>query len=74
MKNNNTCPKCQCKDILIIPGKVGPYGSGNNIQVGWSVFSSSLVNRYVCCNCGFSEEWIDNEDIIKLKKKYQKNE
>lgn len=71
MKNTNTCPKCQSKDILIIPGNAGAYGSGNNIQVGWSNLSAILVNRYVCCNCGYSEEWIDKEDVSKLKKKYK---
>ena len=71
MKNTNICPKCQSKDILYIPGNAGVYGSGNNIQVGWSNFSAVLVNRYVCCNCGYSEEWIDNKDISKLKKKYE---
>ena len=43
----------------------------NNIQVGWSNFSAVLVNRYVCCDCGYSEEWIDKEDIAALKKKYK---
>ena len=43
----------------------------NNIQVGLTVFSAVLVNRYVCCDCGYSEEWIDKEDIPTLKRKYQ---
>lgn len=71
MKNTNICPKCQSKDILHIPGNAGAYGSGNNIQLGWSNFSAVLVNRYVCCTCGYSEEWIDKKDISKLKKKYE---
>ncbi len=71
MKNMNSCPKCQSRDILNIPGNAGAYGSGNNIQVGWSNFSAVLVNRYICCNCGYSEEWIDEKDIAKLKKKYE---
>jgi len=25
----------------------------------------------VCCDCGYSEEWIEKEDIPTLKKKYQ---
>ena len=51
--------------------KAGAYGVGNNIQVGWSNFSAVLVHRYVCCDCGYSEEWIDREDIPALKKKYK---
>ncbi len=71
MKNTHICPKCSGTDILMIPGDVRGYGVGNNIQAGATIFSSVLVNRYVCCSCGYSEEWIDREDIPKLKKKYK---
>ena len=72
MKKSNVCPKCGSNDILMIPGSSGAYGVGNNIQVGWSTFSAVLVDRYVCCGCGFSEEWIDEKDIEKLKEKFGK--
>lgn len=72
MKTNNTCPKCSGKKILRIPGTAGAYGSGNNISVGISIFNSVKVARYLCCHCGYSEEWIDQkEDIEKLTKKYK---
>ncbi len=70
MKNSKICPKCSSSDIIRIPGKAGAYGVGNNIQTGLSNFSAVLVHRYVCCNCGVSEEWIDKEDIARLKKKF----
>ena len=71
MKNMKTCPKCNSKDILRIPGKAGAYGSGNNISVGSTIFSAIKITRYLCCECGYSEEWIDNkEDIEKLRNKY----
>ena len=71
MKNRKSCPKCNSTDIIKISGKAGAYGVGNNIQVGWSNFSAVLVHRYLCCSCGYSEEWIDKEDIRKLKEKYE---
>lgn len=73
MKNRSDCPKCNSNDIIRIPGKNGAYGSGNNIQAGF--LSVILVTRYLCCNCGYSEEWIDHkQDIEKLRNKYgQKN-
>lgn len=71
MRNTKCCPKCSGVDILMIQGNAGPYGVGNNIQVGWTNASAILVNRYVCCKCGYSEEWIDEKDITKLKKKYE---
>lgn len=66
MKNTHICPKCKSEDIVRVPGADGV----NNIQVGWSIFSAIPVHRYVCCECGFSEEWIDRDDILKLKEKY----
>ncbi len=71
MKNKRICPKCNSSDILVVPGTSEAYGVGNNIRVGATIFSSVMVDRYVCCACGYSEEWIDREDIAKLKKKYQ---
>ncbi|OUQ59577.1 hypothetical protein B5E58_03850 [Tyzzerella sp. An114] len=70
MKNTGICPKCNGNDILKVPGKSGAYGSGNNIQVGLTIFSAVLVDRYVCCSCGYSEEWINKEDIETLKDRF----
>ena len=72
MKNTHICPKCSSNNILLIPGKVGAYGVGNNIQTGWTTFSAVLVNRYVCCTCGYSEEWIGKEDVQRLQKKFDR--
>lgn len=70
MKHKKICPKCGSTDILRVEGKAGAYGTGNNIMVGMTIFSAVLVHRYVCCGCGFSEEWIDKEDIRKLKERF----
>jgi len=72
MKNTNICPKCQGNEIIMIEGTCGAYGVGNNILTGKSILSYAPINRYICCNCGYSEEWINKEDIPKLKKKYCK--
>lgn len=71
MKRTHQCPKCSGTDIIRVPGKAGAYGAGNNIQVGMTTFSAVLVHRYVCCTCGYSEEWIDKEDLSKLKAKFE---
>lgn len=68
MKNTHICPKCRSNAIIRIDGNVGAYGTGNNIMTGATIFSAVKVNRYVCCTCGFSEEWIDREDLPKLIK------
>lgn len=74
MKNTKRCPKCKSTDIIIIVGSVGAYGAGNNIPIGWPIFTSVLVNRYLCCGCGYSEEWINREDIPKLEKRYKRSD
>lgn len=72
MKNTGICPKCDSKSILRIPGNAGAYGSGNNIMTGITVLSAVKVTRYLCCECGYSEEWIDDKkDIKKLIDSYK---
>ncbi|MGM9631871.1 MAG: hypothetical protein ACI3XL_02110 [Eubacteriales bacterium] len=66
MKNSRICPKCNSGNIVRIDGYAGPYGSGNNIMLGHTIFSTVNVNRYICCSCGYTEEWIDREDIDKV--------
>ena len=67
MKTTGICPKCKSKNIVRIDGYTGAYGIGNNIMTGNTIFSTVNVNRYICCDCGFTEEWIDGEDIEKIE-------
>lgn len=67
MKDTKTCPKCNSSDVVRIDGYAGPYGTGNNIMTKSTIFSAVNVNRYICCECGYTEEWIDREDIEKVK-------
>ena len=66
MKNTKLCPKCQSANIVRIDGYSGAYGTGNNVLTGNTIFSAVNVNRYICCDCGFTEEWIDQEDMAKV--------
>ncbi len=69
MKNSRICPKCSSSDIVRIKGKRESYGAGNHVMVG--IIASVGVHRYVCTVCGYTEEWIDREDLEKIKKKYK---
>ena len=62
MKNKKICPKCNSTDIIRVPANLC-----NKIQAKWSRLSMVVLHRYVCCNCGFSEEWIDTNEIQLLK-------
>lgn len=67
MNRTRICPKCGSNEIFVIDGYTGPYGSGNNIMIGATVFSAVKVNRYICCTCGFTEEWINREDLPRVR-------
>lgn len=70
MRFKGICPKCGGDDIIFVEGSSGAYGAGNNVPA--TIFTAVLVKRYVCCGCGYSEEWIAQEDIPKLEKRYPK--
>lgn len=70
MKDSRICPKCGSTEIIKVPGSEGEHGEGNNIQIDLNNFSSIPVDRYICCSCGYSEEWMDTVYMEKLKKKF----
>lgn len=70
MKYAKKCPKCGCPEITMVKGNAGAYGSGNNIPVGLTNLSAVLVDRYICTNCGFTEEWIEQDQLEKLRRRY----
>ena len=73
MKNSKTCPKCESKNILLIPGSTR-QSTGNAISTNIFGFTSVLITRFLCEDCGYSEEWVQKkEDITVLKKKYKRH-
>ena len=67
MKNTRICPKCGSAEIVRFDGYVGGNGEGNNLKTGLTYFSAVNVNRYVCTVCGYTEEWIDRDDLERVK-------
>ncbi len=71
MKNTKTCPKCGSKDIVFVPSA----WSGRDGNVISAVFMNYKVDRYVCADCGYCEEWVEKDKLQDLKKRmepYQK--
>lgn len=71
MKHTKKCPKCSGENICIIESDdilLSRYGS--YIRIGHTIFSEVPVTRYVCCICGYSEEWIDQEYLPSISQKY----
>ncbi len=68
MKKTGICPKCSSNNVVA----VNTIGNGHNIALGTTLLSAVFVNRYVCCDCGYTEEWVKQKDLEKIKKKYSK--
>ncbi len=65
MKQSGKCPKCNCSDIFVRKGYISNYGDGS-IMLGKTSFSETKVDHYICQNCGYMEQWL--QDVEKLKK------
>ena len=42
----------------------------NLLKISWMEYAS--FSRYVCCKCGYIEEWLDTSDLQNLQKKLEK--
>ena len=66
MKNTKSCPKCGSTDIVRIPDNLNRHASGNNIYTStYTLFGKIPVIRYVCCSCGYAENWVENEEELE---------
>lgn len=64
------CPKCSSKNILVF-SQEGKKRFVDFESLG-SLKGDILSTRYVCCNCGYTERYFEDENLEKLKKKYKK--
>ena len=72
MKVSGKCPKCQSTNIIRIPAQPKRYMAGNNIYTtSITLLGKIPVIRYVCCNCGYVENWIDHQnELHKIKEHF----
>ncbi|HEY1014042.1 MAG TPA: hypothetical protein VGE07_15120 [Herpetosiphonaceae bacterium] len=62
-----TCPQCQGTAVHVIDGST--LTGANRIPV--SAFGHASLNRYICADCGFTQEWMeDPEDRRRIAKKW----
>lgn len=71
MKNTNCCPKCQSHNIARVPDDAHRY-LANSICITKLVTVERVpVARYVCCNCGYVENWVENQhELGNIKKSF----
>ena len=67
---SGSCPKCASEDILVF-SQSGKEQFVDCETIG-SLKGEIVTTRYVCCNCGYSERYFEDENLEKLKKKYKK--
>lgn len=73
MKLTGKCPKCNSENILVFENK--DKNSKKNMvdyEVIGSLGKTIYTSRYVCCDCGYTERYFDDDSLEKLKKKYKK--
>lgn len=63
MKHTGICPKCGAADTVRVPDHPYRHASGNNIYTTTATLWGKIpVIRYVCCRCGYVENWVEREE------------
>jgi len=60
MKNTKCCPKCGSADIIRVPDDAHRYLANSICITRLAVVKRVPVARYVCCGCGYLEDWVEN--------------
>lgn len=68
MKNSRKCPKCGGTDVVVIE----PWLYNNSFPIG--VFAAAKLERWACCDCGYSEEWVEQGTLKDVKKYWGKSQ
>ena len=71
MKNTSVCPKCGSHDIVRVPDDAHRY-LANSIAITNVAWVKRIpVARYVCCGCGYVENWVEQRHELKeLKRRF----
>ena len=67
MNTSKKCPKCDCSHLEKFSGSKSSHGSRNFIRL--SLFSSVIVDKIVCMDCGHCEEWVSPRGLAILRSK-----
>ncbi len=68
MKDTHACPKCSSNDIL----RLTDQSESNVILTNFTFIGAIYLTRFICANCGYSEQWLESpEDRERLRKRHQ---
>lgn len=65
MKQTGTCPKCNGTDIYTDRGCMK---RGDRSSIGISSWKKFFLDVYICMACGFTEEYVSEDDFKDPKK------
>ena len=69
MKNSKQCPKCGSSRVYRVNDPTAPHRSEKQ---GWVHFGKltdhGRIDRWVCCACGYSEEWVEQRVLDDVEK------
>lgn len=69
MRRTHRCPKCGSPKIARVPDNAHRY-LGNSICVTRIAAVKRIpVARYVCCSCGYVENWVEEEQGLEEVRK-----
>ncbi len=71
MKNSGVCPKCGSHTVACVPDDAHRYLANSICMTKVVTVERIPVTRYVCCDCGYVENWVESQaGRDKIKKYY----
>lgn len=61
MKNTKRCPVCGSTDVIRVPDDAHRYLSNGIFLTRALMVKRIPVARYVCYDCGYLENWVENQ-------------
>lgn len=75
MRNTKTCPKCGSVKVTEVPYQVRGFGATYIcIPPGMSGNEAVCPKHYLCCNCGYMEEWTEEQYLNSLWETWGRSE
>ena len=72
MKHSKKCPKCGSDRVLKAMGAEMRERGENILPLG--LFDWARIDRWICCACGYSEEWVDADMLGEVEKYWSKRQ
>jgi len=60
MKNTGKCPKCGSDTVIRVPDDAHRYLANSICITRLAIVKRIPVARYVCRECGYVEDWVEN--------------